>query len=96
GEGCAAIVLKPLSQALIDNDGIECVTGIQETGGNSNGRTSGITTPSAAAHNDAMQRMQPRKVFIILHLWLLLVDTRPVHRFNMRLLTACVGVLLEP
>jgi amino acid adenylation domain-containing protein len=44
GEGCAAIILKPLRQALKDSDHIQCI--IRETGVNSDGRTKGITMPS--------------------------------------------------
>ncbi|KAK8103678.1 uncharacterized protein PG998_010711 [Apiospora kogelbergensis] len=47
GEGVAAIVLKPLSKAIADHDHIECV--IRETGVNQDGKTPGITMPSAAA-----------------------------------------------
>ncbi|KAM0334359.1 hypothetical protein ACHAQA_001385 [Verticillium albo-atrum] len=47
GEGVAAIVLKPLSQALADGDHIDCV--IRETGVNQDGKTPGITMPSATA-----------------------------------------------
>ncbi|PKX89195.1 lovastatin nonaketide synthase [Aspergillus novofumigatus IBT 16806] len=47
GEGCAAVLLKPLSKAIHDNDHIECV--IRETAVNSDGRTNGITMPSASA-----------------------------------------------
>ncbi|KAI1749216.1 PKS-NRPS hybrid [Xylaria castorea] len=47
GEGVAAIVLKKLSQAIADGDHIECV--IRETGLNQDGRTPGITMPSATA-----------------------------------------------
>ena len=47
GEGVAAIILKPLSKALADGDHIECV--IRETGVNQDGKTPGITMPSAAA-----------------------------------------------
>lgn len=47
GEGVAAIILKPLSQALADGDDIECV--IRETGVNQDGKTPGITMPSAVA-----------------------------------------------
>lgn len=45
GEGFAAVVLKPLRQAIADGDHIECI--IRETGVNSDGRTAGITMPSA-------------------------------------------------
>jgi hybrid polyketide synthase / nonribosomal peptide synthetase ACE1 len=47
GEGSAAVILKPLSQALRDGDYIDCV--IRETGVNQDGRTKGITMPSATA-----------------------------------------------
>ncbi|OWY54922.1 polyketide synthase [Alternaria alternata] len=47
GEGCAAVFLKPLTRAIADGDHIECV--IRETGVSSDGRTQGITMPSAAA-----------------------------------------------
>ncbi|RYP36755.1 hypothetical protein DL767_003254 [Monosporascus sp. MG133] len=47
GEGVAAIVLKKLSKAIADGDHIECV--IRETGLNQDGRTPGITMPSATA-----------------------------------------------
>ncbi|CAH0051607.1 unnamed protein product [Clonostachys solani] len=45
GEGFASVVLKTLSQAIADGDHIECI--IRETGVNSDGRTPGITMPSA-------------------------------------------------
>ncbi|RDL35876.1 uncharacterized protein BP5553_06488 [Venustampulla echinocandica] len=47
GDGVAAIVLKTLSAALEDGDNIECV--IRSTGVNQDGRTKGITMPSATA-----------------------------------------------
>ncbi|KAI1079771.1 amino acid adenylation domain-containing protein [Whalleya microplaca] len=47
GEGIAAIVLKPLLAAEEDGDDIECI--IRETAVNQDGRTNGITRPSAAA-----------------------------------------------
>lgn len=47
GEGFATVVLKTLSQAIADNDHIECI--IRETGVNQDGRTKGITMPSATA-----------------------------------------------
>ncbi|KAI5194188.1 hypothetical protein AUEXF2481DRAFT_704711 [Aureobasidium subglaciale EXF-2481] len=47
GDGIAAVVLKTLSSALEDGDHIDCV--IRETGVNQDGRTPGITMPSAAA-----------------------------------------------
>lgn len=39
GEGFSVVVLKTLSQALADQDHIECI--IRETGVNSDGRTPG-------------------------------------------------------
>jgi acyl transferase domain-containing protein len=47
GEGFAAVVLKSLSKALADGDAIESV--IRETGVNQDGRSTGLTVPSAAA-----------------------------------------------
>lgn len=44
GEGCAVVVLKPLTQAQADGDPIHAV--IRATGINSDGRTNGITAPS--------------------------------------------------
>ncbi|KAI5920866.1 hypothetical protein F4810DRAFT_713065 [Camillea tinctor] len=49
GEGVAAILLKPLSQALADGDRIEAI--IRETGVNSDGRTRGITMPNPKAQS---------------------------------------------
>jgi hybrid polyketide synthase/nonribosomal peptide synthetase ACE1 len=47
GEGVAAVVLKTLSAAIRDNDHIECL--IRATGVNQDGRTPGLTMPSATA-----------------------------------------------
>ncbi|KAI6353338.1 hypothetical protein MCOR25_009023 [Pyricularia grisea] len=47
GEGVAALVLKTLTQAIQDGDSIECI--IRETGVNQDGRTPGLTMPSARA-----------------------------------------------
>lgn len=47
GEGCAAVIVKPLSKAIADKDHIECI--IREVGVGSDGRTDGITMPSATA-----------------------------------------------
>ncbi|KAK1990306.1 ketoacyl-synt-domain-containing protein [Colletotrichum falcatum] len=47
GEGVCAMFLKPLSQALKDGNRIDAL--IRETGINSDGRTQGITQPSATA-----------------------------------------------
>ena len=53
GEGCAAVVLKPLSKAISDGDHIECI--IRETGVNSDGSTNGLTMPSPTAQADLMR-----------------------------------------
>ncbi|GAB1313479.1 hypothetical protein MFIFM68171_03689 [Madurella fahalii] len=53
GEGIAAVVLKPLSQALKDGDSIDCL--IRETGVNQDGRSTGITMPSAVAQADLIR-----------------------------------------
>nr|QPC57090.1 polyketide synthase-nonribosomal peptide synthetase [Tolypocladium sp. 49Y] len=47
GEGFAAIVLKPLDVAVRDGNQVECV--IRGSAVNSDGRTAGITVPSATA-----------------------------------------------
>lgn len=47
GEGVACVVLKTLSAAIEDGDHIECV--IREVGVNHDGRTKGLTMPSATA-----------------------------------------------
>lgn len=47
GEGSGVICLKRLDAAIQDGDHIECV--IRETGINHDGRTMGITMPSAEA-----------------------------------------------
>ncbi|KAL2861159.1 uncharacterized protein BJX67DRAFT_386006 [Aspergillus lucknowensis] len=47
GEGVAAVIIKTLSQALADNDPIECI--IRETAVNQDGRTAGLTMPSNLA-----------------------------------------------
>jgi acyl transferase domain-containing protein len=56
GEGCAAVVLKTLSQAIRDNDHIECI--IRGSGVNSDGQAdgSGITMPSPAAQTALIQQ----------------------------------------
>ncbi|KAI0836425.1 hypothetical protein F5Y06DRAFT_305204 [Hypoxylon sp. FL0890] len=45
GDGVAVVVLKRLSHAIADGDPIDCI--IRETGVNQDGRTNGITAPSA-------------------------------------------------
>ncbi|KAK8037345.1 hypothetical protein PG991_000691 [Apiospora marii] len=53
GEGVAAIILKSLSAAQLDGDHIDCI--IRETGVNQDGRTQGITVPSARAQADLIR-----------------------------------------
>jgi len=52
GEGCGMIVLKPLDQAIRDNDPIRAV--IAGTGLNQDGKTPGITMPNGKAQEDLM------------------------------------------
>lgn len=40
GDGFSVVVLKTLSQAIADNDHIECI--VRETGVNQDGRTPGL------------------------------------------------------
>ncbi|KAL9045343.1 MAG: hypothetical protein Q9214_001595, partial [Letrouitia sp. 1 TL-2023] len=47
GDGVGAVVLKTLSAALAAGDNVECI--IRETGVNQDGRSRGITMPSATA-----------------------------------------------
>lgn len=47
GDGVGVLVLKTLSQALTDQNSVECI--IRETGINQDGRTKGITMPNAIA-----------------------------------------------
>ncbi|KAH8424915.1 type I polyketide synthase [Aspergillus melleus] len=56
GEGCAAVLVKTLSQAIRDNDHIECI--IRGTGVNSDGQgnSNGITIPSPAAQTALIQQ----------------------------------------
>lgn len=53
GDGVGAVVLKRLSDAMTDGDDIECL--IRETGANQDGRTHGITVPSADAQVALME-----------------------------------------
>ena len=54
GDGVAAVVLKRLSDAIADGDVIEYV--VRETGVNQDGRTKGVTVPSANAQVDLIQK----------------------------------------
>lgn len=47
GEGCGIVILKPLEQALRDNDVIRSV--IVASGINQDGKTPGITMPNGSA-----------------------------------------------
>ncbi|KAK4162823.1 polyketide synthase [Cladorrhinum sp. PSN259] len=55
GEGCGMILLKPLDQAIKDNDPIRAV--IANTGLNQDGKTPGITMPNGAAQEDLMRQV---------------------------------------
>ncbi|KAH9832144.1 Polyketide synthase pksF [Teratosphaeria destructans] len=54
GDGVAALVVKPLSAALEDNDHIEGI--IRETGVNQDGSTAGLTMPSASSQRDLIRK----------------------------------------
>lgn len=53
GEGLGAVLLKPLTAALADGDNIRAV--VRATGINQDGRTPGITIPSAKAQADLIR-----------------------------------------
>ena len=53
GEGIGAVVVKPLKQAIQDGDCIRAV--IRGTGSNTDGKTQGITQPSAEAQADLIR-----------------------------------------
>ncbi|PKX89311.1 polyketide synthetase [Aspergillus novofumigatus IBT 16806] len=55
GEGCASVILKPLSRALADGDDIECI--IRGTGVNCDGRSAGITMPNPEAQAALIKRV---------------------------------------
>lgn len=54
GEGCGMVVLKPLEQALKDNDVIRSV--IVGSGINQDGKTPGITMPNGSAQGNLQSR----------------------------------------
>ncbi len=58
GEGAGAVILKPLSKAIADNDDIYAV--IRGTGCNQDGHTSGITVPSSDAQIALMREVYER------------------------------------
>ncbi|OCL09643.1 putative polyketide synthase [Glonium stellatum] len=53
GEGAAVVIIKPLQDALRDKDSIRAV--IRATAVNQDGKTNGITNPSATAHEDLIR-----------------------------------------
>lgn len=53
GDGVASVVLKPLSAAIAAGDYIHCL--VRETGVNQDGRSRGITMPSATAQADLIR-----------------------------------------
>ncbi|KAI7916092.1 fatty acid synthase S-acetyltransferase [Pyricularia oryzae] len=55
GEGCGIIILKPLDQAVRDNDTIRAV--IMGTGINQDGKTPGITMPSGEAQEKLINQV---------------------------------------
>jgi acyl transferase domain-containing protein/tryptophanase/pimeloyl-ACP methyl ester carboxylesterase/acyl carrier protein/SAM-dependent methyltransferase len=58
GEGCGAVVLKRLDQALADGDRVHGV--ILGNGVNGDGRTNGLTAPSAISQANLIGRVQER------------------------------------
>ncbi|KAK2861322.1 Type I Iterative PKS [Arthroderma sp. PD_2] len=58
GEGSAALVIKPLDQAISDNDNIYSV--IVNTGINQDGKTAGLTTPSSEMQEKLMRDVYKR------------------------------------
>ena len=54
GEAFICVVMKRLSDAVRDGDHIDCI--IRETGANQDGRTKGITMPSATAQADLIRK----------------------------------------
>ncbi|GKZ35678.1 hypothetical protein AbraIFM66950_006426 [Aspergillus brasiliensis] len=58
GEGVGALVLKPLDQALKDNDHIYSI--IKNTGANHDGQTVALTTPNREAQEELMREVYAR------------------------------------
>ncbi|KAG5927211.1 Type I Iterative PKS [Claviceps africana] len=58
GEGVGCLVLKPLDQALKDNDKIRCI--ITNTGINQDGKTVGLSTPSGEAQEALIRQVYER------------------------------------
>lgn len=55
GEGCGMVLLKPLDQAIKDNDPIRAI--ISASGINQDGRTPGITMPNGLAQEELVRRV---------------------------------------
>lgn len=55
GEGAGVVILKPLAQALADNDFVYAV--IRGTGANQDGHTNGITVPRGESQEDLMREV---------------------------------------
>lgn len=58
GEGVATVVMKRLSDAIVDGDHIECI--IRETGSNQDGHSNGITVPSTEAQASLIRQTYTR------------------------------------
>ncbi|PLB44840.1 polyketide synthase A [Aspergillus steynii IBT 23096] len=58
GEGCAAVVIKTLDQALEDGDDVGCI--IRGTAVNSDGRSAGITMPNLEAQTMLIRQAYER------------------------------------
>ncbi|GAX60240.1 difficidin polyketide synthase [Candidatus Scalindua japonica] len=54
GEGCGAVLLKPLKKAIMDNDRVYGI--IEATAMNNDGNTMGITTPNPDAQREVIQK----------------------------------------
>ncbi|GES58268.1 polyketide synthase [Aspergillus terreus] len=65
GEGIGCVILKPLSDALRDNDPIRAI--IRASGSNQDGRTPGITLPSGAAQEALIRSVYKRAGLSPLH-----------------------------
>ena len=69
GEGCGAIIVKRLKDALKDNDRIICL--IKSTAVNHNGDSSGLTAPSSSAQEQVIRQalekadLKPRDIDVI-------------------------------
>lgn len=59
GEGCGAVLLKPLSKALADGDHIYTI--IESSAINNDGHTMGITTPNPQAQSEVVQEALRRR-----------------------------------